>query len=271
MNQDVEYPPEPKNAGEATGLPATRVEECGQASVQFVREGKSVPQLAFFIHGTPGRASDWAAVMEELERSAFDCECVSLDRPGFGKNRELADSGDFERQIDAFVEVLDRVRVEGRSLVLVGHSYGAALALGLAVRLGRESALAGLVLVSGVLSPEARQFRWYHKLALSALAKPFTSRRSRLAALEMKGVGAYLSEYAGTWGSFDFPVTFMHGDADWLVPIENSRYACGRMGGGLGRLVEVPKGRHALTHSHPQAIAEEIERIFRLIDGRAGE
>ncbi|EDY80861.1 hypothetical protein VDG1235_478 [Verrucomicrobiia bacterium DG1235] len=239
------------------------------SDIVCVSSGGAGPQLAFFIHGTPGGASDWAEVIACLESRDFGCECLSLDRPGFGRNRNHAGAANFPDQIDAFLKLLEARRDKNRPLALVGHSYGAALALGLANRLNDLGEVSGLVLVSGVLSPQVIQFRWYHRLLTLPVVSKLAPARYRQAALEMSAVRDELEELATCWESFDFPVTLIHGDDDRLIPLANSEYARKRL--REARLVNLAGAGHALTKTHPQVIADEIEGIFETILREGGK
>ncbi len=224
-------------------------------------------QLAFFVHGTPGTASDWDLVFEELSGRGSDCEVVALDRPGFGENVNWSRAEEWKIQLDCFRSILlDRAKGEGR-LVIVGHSYGAALALGLAERLDADDCVSGLILVSGVLSPKEQQCRWYHRVVLNPIVGSVLPRRYVQSAKEMSAVESHIEALDSTWSRLAFPVTLIHGDEDSLIPIENSRYALDKSNSNTVRLVEVPGGGHALTKTHASLIADEVVRIFGKIQG----
>lgn len=222
-------------------------------------------QMAFFVHGTPGVASDWELVFEELSRRKFDCGMVALDRVGFGVNEAWPRSEKWDVQLDSFRALLfERAKMGGR-VVLVGHSYGAALALGLAERLERDGCVSGMVLVAGVLSPDEKQCRWYHRVVLNPIVGCFLPRRYVQSAKEMSAVGVHLSELGSAWSRFDFPVTLIHGDEDRLIPLQNSKYALQMGNPEKVRLVEVAGGGHDLTKTHAELIADEIVNIFERI------
>lgn len=248
--------------------PAGTVPSAREPSLQahIVRGGnENSNQLAFFVHGTPGTASDWDLVFEELLDRGFDCEVLTLDRPGFGENAKGAGAEDWNLQLDCFRSILlERVKSEGR-LVIVGHSYGAALALGLAERLADEGSVSGVILVSGVLSPKERQCRWYHRTVLNPIVSSLLPNRYVQSAKEMSAVEPQLEALESVWTKLGFPVTLIHGDEDTLIPIENSRYVLEKSDPENVRLVEVPGGGHALTKTHPRLIADEVVRVFEKI------
>lgn len=83
--------------------------------------GRSVVML----HGQPGSGKDWQQLAEQLPANL---RVVALDRPGYGTNRLAA--GGFGVNARAVVAELDAKNI-GRA-VLVGHSYGGAVALSVA-------------------------------------------------------------------------------------------------------------------------------------------
>jgi pimeloyl-ACP methyl ester carboxylesterase len=89
------------------------------------------------IHGLPGTAEDW----EDVTPLLVGHRTIAIDRPGFGYS-----SGGyvpFERQLEVIHELLAKLHVVRP--ILVGHSYGGTISLGLAERYPSE--VRGLVLV----------------------------------------------------------------------------------------------------------------------------
>jgi pimeloyl-ACP methyl ester carboxylesterase len=89
------------------------------------------------IHGLPGTAEDW----EDVTPLLVGHRTIAIDRPGFGYS-----SGGyvpFDRQLEIIHELLAKLHVVRP--ILVGHSYGGTISLGLAERY--PSDVRGLVLV----------------------------------------------------------------------------------------------------------------------------
>ncbi|MVU79210.1 alpha/beta fold hydrolase [Nocardia sp. ET3-3] len=93
------------------------------------------------LHGQPGDRTDWDAVTARLPGSVTP---MALDRPGYGDNPDPA--GSIEDNARWLLARLDEAGVE--SAVLVGHSYGGAVALAVAALAPRR--VRGLVLVASV-------------------------------------------------------------------------------------------------------------------------
>jgi pimeloyl-ACP methyl ester carboxylesterase len=121
-------PAEPKPTGSFIQL--------GKLRVRYLeRPGTDTPVV--LIHGLPGTADDFDAVTPLLAGH----RTIAIDRPGFGYS-----SGGyvpFDTQIETLDQLLHRLHVA--SAILVGHSYGGAIALAFAER--HPSEVQGLVLV----------------------------------------------------------------------------------------------------------------------------
>lgn len=150
-------PAEPPATGTITQVDGLRLR-------YLERPGTGTPVV--LLHGLPGTAEDF----EEVTRRLTGRRTVAVDRPGYGGS-----SGGYvplDRQLHALEALLDRLRIH--RAVIVGHSYGGAIALGLAQR--HPGRVAGLVLVDAAaagfrLGAAARA----QALALSALGLPVVS------------------------------------------------------------------------------------------------
>jgi pimeloyl-ACP methyl ester carboxylesterase len=102
----------------------------------FEQPGQGVPVV--MIHGEPGSHKDFDPVVAELP----GVHLISIDRPGFGwsKGGWLP----YQEQIDVVHELLTALKLA--PAVLVGHSFGGTLALGVARRYPQD--VASLILVA---------------------------------------------------------------------------------------------------------------------------
>jgi pimeloyl-ACP methyl ester carboxylesterase len=81
--------------------------------------------IVVLVHGSMDRSSAFARVQRHLD----DLHVVRYDRRGYGRSVALGPPASFDVQVDDLAEV-----VAGRPAVLVGHSLGGVVALGLAER-----------------------------------------------------------------------------------------------------------------------------------------
>ncbi len=116
------------------------VEGRGQLRVLDVNPGGPAPIL--LVHGYGASIASYRPVIDEL---ATEHRVIAVDLPGFGRSDRLA--GDYSpgALADVLAAVLDGKRIERAHVV--GHSWGASVALAFALR--HPDRLARLVLISG--------------------------------------------------------------------------------------------------------------------------
>jgi pimeloyl-ACP methyl ester carboxylesterase len=117
--------------------------QVGKLRIHYIEHaGAGAPVV--LIHGLPGTAEDW----EDVAPLLAGHRTIAIDRPGFGYS-----SGGyvpFNRQLEAIHELLGKLNVTRP--ILVGHSYGGTISLGLAERY--PSDVSGLVLVDAAAAGE---------------------------------------------------------------------------------------------------------------------
>lgn len=112
-----DLPPEPEPTGTFAELDGRRIHLQEQA-------GEGTPVV--LLHGLPGTAADFDAVLERLPGR----HTIAIDRPGYGHS----DGGyhPLDEQLATIEALLDARGID--RAILVGHSYGGALALAFAAR-----------------------------------------------------------------------------------------------------------------------------------------
>lgn len=118
-------------------------------------EGADPAEAVVFVHGNPGRGSDWQALLGPVSNVA---NVVAPDMPGFGDAEKRADQSytvaAYARQLQGIVEALGLTRVH-----LVAHDFGGPWALAFAAQ--NLELVASMTLINtGLL----QSYRW-HRLA----------------------------------------------------------------------------------------------------------
>lgn len=101
-------------------------------------------QSLVFIHGSGGNSSAWAFQYASLHKNY---NIAAIDLPGHGKSGGHGEQDIFEYVL-RLKEILDVLKVEHP--ILIGHSLGAAIALGFAVKYPQD--LSGVAAVGGGLT-----------------------------------------------------------------------------------------------------------------------
>jgi pimeloyl-ACP methyl ester carboxylesterase len=263
--------------------------------LHFVIRGAGPPVV--LIHGNPGSGQDWTRVFGPL---GVNHKIVAFDRPGHSHSQRPK-HGDTTVEVQARLlhDALQQLHVERP--IVVGHSWGGALALIYAITYPKE--VAGVVLVAPavyesddpvslmtslpavpvigdvvnfVLTPlfAATFVRSELKKAFSPDPVPKNYLRSVLSEwTRSKKVKAYsldeaslndsLKKFSARYPEITIPVSILAGDSDLIV---SEKEQAERLHQTLPKshLIVLPKTGHQIPFTRPQAILDEIERVQRL-------
>lgn len=114
-------------------------------------------QDVLLIHGMPGMAEDWEELVNELER---DYRVTSYDRPGQGFSSFQYNLHPLRYNMEVAAGLI--VALDLTDVIIIGHSYGGAVALALAVQ--DSPGISGYVLVSPVSLPTGG-FKLFYQIA----------------------------------------------------------------------------------------------------------
>ena len=259
-------------------------------------------QAIVFLHGAVATLVDpLTAFRPALEGRA---RLVFLDRPGHGySERGGAEDADPAVQADAIAAALAAIGVS--RAIIVGHSFGGAVAAAFAVR--HPDVTAGLVLLAPATHPWPGGVSWSYDLVgapvigglvsetittplgLALLPSGFAGvfapetppdglieetaaklalrpEAFRASAEDIRGLKARLSAFAPRYGEISAPTVVLAGDQDHVVSTDiHARALVAAVKGA--RLVVLPGAGHALQHTRTAEIVAEIERMLAEITG----
>jgi pimeloyl-ACP methyl ester carboxylesterase len=209
------------------------------------------PWKIVVITGSPSWAEYWAPVMAALPQ---DREMVVVDRPGFACSEPETCVPDITVQARALSPLL--ATRPGQKLLLVGQSYGAAIATLMAEMAGRR--LGGLVLLSSYLGEPGPTARWLVGAGTRLL--PLIPRDLRNAVIEIGHQPRQLSLLHGALPRLRAPVHVVHGDADDFAPIAAAlRLAKETRTRRPIRVVTAPGANHFLNDGPAERLIETLE------------
>jgi pimeloyl-ACP methyl ester carboxylesterase len=211
------------------------------------------PWKIVVITGAPSWAEYWAETMAALPA---DREMVVVDRPGYAGSEPAQPVSDIRVQAEALAPVLEAR--PGQKVLLVGQSYGAAIAALMAeANPGKVDALVMLSAFFGEPGPTAR---WLMDLGGKTLNLKMVPRDLRHAVIEASGQKRQLGHAFRALARLRIPVHMVHGDKDDYAPIEVAERLAGELVTRQPiRFVKTPGANHFLNDGPPEVLLEALE------------
>jgi pimeloyl-ACP methyl ester carboxylesterase len=211
-----------------------------------------------FIHGTPATA----AVFGEQFRNPFArANLAALDRPGFGASGPDRRRPTLVDQANAVGALLTNEPT--RRTILVGHSYGAPVALLTALKFTNQ--IAGVVLIGGSVDPAQENIYAIQRFADWPLVSWFVPRSLRQCNRELLTLRGDLVRLKPQLVRLAVPVVMVHGGKDRQVPVANVDYLRGELSAaGKTNLFDqlvFPDYNHFIPWEHPDAVEAAIRMV----------
>jgi pimeloyl-ACP methyl ester carboxylesterase len=169
------------------------------------------PWKIVVITGAPSWAEYWAETLAALPQ---DREMIVVDRPGYATSEPSQPVTDLRVQAQALAPLLDVTK--GQKVLLVGQSYGAAVAALMAE--AHPGKVASLVLLSGYFGEAGPTARWL--LDMGGKALKVIPRDLRHAVIEVTGQKPQLAYAKRALSRLEIPIHMIHGDKDDFAPLE---------------------------------------------------
>jgi len=183
-------------------------------AVETVRKAPC-PVRYVVITGAPSWAEYWLGTLCALP---LDREMIVVNRPGFCKSGPEECITDIRIQAAALAPLLEP-RFEGQKVVLVGHSYGCAIATLMADQ--NPGKVNSLVLTSGYFGEFGITAR--RLVAMGQKVLKMIPRDLRHAIMEVTGQEPQLVHMKAALSRLMVPIHVIHGDKDDYAPIEAAR------------------------------------------------
>lgn len=268
--------------------------DVGDQQIHAVIRGKDKPGIpVVLIHGASGNVRDQEkGVMDAL---ANHHPVIAFDRPGFGwSTRPRGGWTDPSKQAALLRGAFQKLGY--KHAVIVGHSYGASLALAWAI--DHPGSVAGVVSLSGATHPYDTKTATYRRLLgvpvlgslfahlVGPLVGPFIApkmmdktfwpetppdnyaedigvallfqpRTFQYDAQDVRNLNGWLHERAKDWTKIDVPVLAIHGNRD---PITGYKINAVPIGERLkhGRFVKLPGAGHLPHHTQKEVVTDLI-------------
>ncbi len=220
-----------------------------------------------FIHGTPATA---AAFREQFRHPFPHANLLAVDRPGFGGSGPDRRVPSLDDQANAIGALLPHGPT--RQTILVGHSYGAPVALVAALKFPPQ--IAGVVLIGGSIVPAQERPFPIQRAADWPLVSWLAPRALRQCNRELLTLRDDLVRLQPQLRELAVPVIMLHGGKDYQVPISNVEYMRAQLAAaGKGNLFEplvFPEYNHFIPWEHPEAVEAAIRIMSDRLSKRPG-
>ncbi|HEX4181282.1 MAG TPA: alpha/beta hydrolase [Caulobacteraceae bacterium] len=215
------------------------------------------------VTGAPSWAEYWSAALATI---GPDREMVVVDRPGFGSSEPMDAVTDLVVQAKALSPLLDAA--PGQKVLLVGQSYGAAVAtLMAAADPGRVHALVLLSGLFGDMGPTATSL-----VELGRRIHGVIPRDLRNAITEVLAQKPQLPVVCEALRGLAMPIHIIHGDADDFAPIAAALAVAEDLADKPNVFfTPVPHANHFLNERPVELVLEPLEAVIAAAtpDGRA--
>ncbi len=221
------------------------------SAIESPRE-KAAPWKIVVVTGAPSWAEYWAPVMAALPQ---DREMVVVDRPGYAGSEPIEYIGDIRLQARALMPLLETR--PGQKILLVGQSYGAAIASLMAAE-AKPGKVGGLMLLSGYYGEPGPTAKWL--LGMGARMLKVIPRDVRHAVLEVTEQTRQLDLLHAALRRINAPIHVVHGDKDDFAPIALAEKLVAETRSRRSmRFVAVPGADHFLNDGPTDVLIDAIE------------
>ncbi|MEM7547306.1 MAG: alpha/beta hydrolase [Pseudomonadota bacterium] len=289
--------PTPEPRAEAAYPPIGQIVDTRFGKVHLTDQGRGDGPPVILIHGASGNVRDWTHSI--TSRLSARHRVIAMDRPGFGYSERPDVDGSWRPAMQAEQLREAAAKIGAENPIIVGHSWGAGVALAWALdapddvtgvvsvsgvtmpwgglapalnALGFGSVIAGLYNRRMTRSAENGGVQRFVERAfrpqmpppgyLDYVGAPLALREKTLNAngADLANTNPAISEVAGRYGELRLPIEVMHGDADWLLGIEQhgQEFVAAVPS---ARLTPLPAVGHMAHHARTDVLASLIQRM----------
>jgi len=230
------------------------------SGIRYLAIGDTSKAPLLLIHGAPGGLFDWRPLSGRA--GIFGRYYLLIpERPGYGGTHPSGAEPSIERQAERLSEVLEAAK---RPAVVMGHSYGAPIAMVLAAR--HPAAVAAVVGLAGQYDPDNERFFWISHLIRFRIFKLLLPRFVWVANEEKLHHAEALRAIGHYYRRIEAPILLVHGDADFLVPYENSPYLLEQLN-GPAKLITLEGRGHPIHVQEVDKVVDLLLNEKRLLSG----
>ena len=224
--------------------------------IRYITTGKYNKKLPtiLFVHGAPGSLSDFLKYVQDttLQKKA---NLMAIDRVGYG----FSDFGKPETSIAIQAKIANETIKNKNNIILVGWSYGGAIIAKMAME---NSKIKHIVMLAPAVSPKDEKYFWLGKLADWKFTKWLVPTPLIVAEAEKKDHKKELEKLEKEWDKIKIPITYFHGDKDFLVPYNNMKNLKTKVDSSLLKTITFKGRNHFIPFTEFDRIKVEIIKIL---------
>jgi pimeloyl-ACP methyl ester carboxylesterase len=233
--------------------------------LRYVSVGNdSLPSL-LFLHGSPGSMSFYSRRFEDSAiRDHF--KVFAVDRPGYGYSGFGDPEPSIQLQAEMIRPILDSLNKASHPIIVIGGSYGAAVACRLAM--DHPELVDGLVLTGPAIGPGREIYFWFTPVIENWTIRWFIPRMFRSANTEKVHHKEELEKMLPYWKNIRVPVAYLQGINDDIVDTSNASFAREHLiNTPFLDIRFLPGRKHLLAKYEWQAIKETILKVYERARG----
>ncbi|SFF42305.1 Pimeloyl-ACP methyl ester carboxylesterase [Thermoflexibacter ruber] len=233
--------------------------QVGKRTMHYVSIGADTLPTVLLIHGSPGA---WDAFIDYLGDSSMveKMRLIAVDRPGFGKSNFGKAERDLAKQA-ALIKPILETNKSGKSMILVGHSYGGPVIARLAM--DYPDLVRGLIFLAPSIAPELEKTKWFQYPAEWLLINWLLPRGLLVSNREIRHLKEDLEKIIPYWGNINKPVIYIHGEKDSLVPIANADFAHKMLVNAKVEMIRIPNTDHFIPWTHEKLVKDAIFKAVK--------
>jgi pimeloyl-ACP methyl ester carboxylesterase len=191
----------------------------------------------------------------------------AIDRPGYGYSGFGNPEPSIQKQSEMVRDLVDSLHHAKHPIIIVGSSFGAAIACRLAM--DHPSLVDGLVLTGPAIGPGLEKYFWFTHLIESPLVRWFIPRMFRSANTEKVHHKEELQKMLPYWKNIRVPVVYLQGENDEIVDTSNADFARKHLVNAPYLDIHFIKGRgHRLAQFEWPRFKEAILEVHEKIKNR---
>ena len=209
--------------------------------LEFQKEIDTLLPIVVFIHGSVGSSLDFKDYLADNEINK-KANLISYDRIGYGIHHTGNVLESISKETELLHDLLDGL--DKSTIILVGYSYGGPIAL------ASVNNYKKIILLAPAVYSKAEHMPWALNLYKWETTRWMLPEIWKAASKEKLSHKNDLQNFENNWNENSSQILCIHGDEDWIVPIENSFYLNDMFSLEQFELVTLNNAGHGLVWSN---------------------